>query len=55
MEPTGGNPPYRLNLQELSGLLPGKSPGLDVICDGILNGADFVYDPPDDSQIDIVE
>ena len=42
-EPTGMNPPYRVQLDKLSQLLPGKSVGLDVICDGILRGDGFVY------------
>ena len=28
------------NLEELS---PGKDRGLDVVCDGIITGSDFVY------------
>jgi hypothetical protein len=43
MEPTGGNPPYRLRLTALDGLAPGSSRGLDIICDGILKGEDFIY------------
>lgn len=43
MEPTGGNPPYRLRLKALDGLAPGSSRGLDIICDGILKGTDFIY------------
>jgi hypothetical protein len=44
MEPTGGNPPFRINLKTIDGLRPGKSRGLDLICDGILNGTDFIFD-----------
>jgi hypothetical protein len=47
MEPTGGNPPYRMRIDSLDALCPGKSAGLDLICDGILRGTDFVYDGPD--------
>ena len=47
MEPAHGNPPFRLRLNHLESLKPGKSRGLDLICDGILNGADFIYDEPD--------
>lgn len=47
MEPSRGNPPFRLKLNSLESLKPGKSRGLDLICDGILNGADFIYDHPD--------
>ena len=35
--------PYRLGLESLSQLLPGRDPGLDVICDGILKGTEFIY------------
>lgn len=41
--PTTGWPPYRLALQNINQLRPGESVGLDVICDGILNGSDFIY------------
>jgi hypothetical protein len=44
MEPTGGNPPFRVNLKTIDELQPGKSRGLDLICDGILNGSDFISD-----------
>jgi hypothetical protein len=45
---TGGWPPYRLAIDGLGRLAPGGSPGLDVICAGILRGAEFEYDeaPP---------
>jgi hypothetical protein len=32
-----------ISVRRLSDLLPGKSLGLDVICDGILNGSPFIY------------
>jgi len=41
--PTGAVPPYRVALDRLDDLLPGKQPGLDVLCDGILTGSPFVY------------
>ena len=44
MEPTGGNPPFRINLKSIDELRPGANRGLDLICDGIVNGADFIYD-----------
>jgi hypothetical protein len=43
LEPTGSWPPYRLTVNSLDELKPGHSRGLDVICDGILTGADFIY------------
>ena len=42
IEPKAGYPIYRLNLDRLGHLLPGHSPGLDTICDGILTGTPFV-------------
>ena len=43
LAPTKRNPPYRVNINSLQELLPGRSEGLDVICNGILNGTDFIY------------
>jgi hypothetical protein len=40
--PKAGYPIYRLKLERLSQLLPGASPGLDTICDGILRRTPFV-------------
>jgi hypothetical protein len=34
---------YRVNVTELDQLRPGRDPGLDVICDGILKSTPFVY------------
>jgi hypothetical protein len=34
---------YRVNVTELGQLRPGRDPGLDVICDGILKSTPFVY------------
>ena len=45
MEPQKGWPPYRPALTDLAPLLPGRSRGLDLICDGILSGKEFVFDP----------
>lgn len=44
MEPQRGWPPYRPALRDLSPLSPGRSPGLDVVCDGILAGREFIFD-----------
>lgn len=46
VEPKAGYPIYRLKLDSIDHLRPGKTPGLDVICDGILHGTPFVYDEP---------
>ena len=35
--------PYTLKLSGLDDLLPGRSVGLDVVCDGILKGKQFIY------------
>ena len=42
IEPKAGYPIYRLKLEALEQLLPGASPGLDTICDGILGKGSFV-------------
>ena len=42
IEPKAGYPIYRLKLDSLRQLLPGGSPGLDTICDGILEQGPFV-------------
>jgi len=41
-EPTGTEPRFRLNAKTLSELMPGCDQGLDLICDGILKGENFV-------------
>lgn len=43
MKPTNGWPPYRIEISKFDNLLPGKTVGLDVVCDGIIKGRDFVY------------
>jgi hypothetical protein len=53
MEPISGWPPYRIQLSGIDDLRPGRSPGLDVICDGILNGTEFIY--PAESYLETVE
>ena len=43
IEPGSAEVPYVIRLENLEDLLPGKDPGLDVICDGILTGSEFIY------------
>jgi hypothetical protein len=42
-EPTGGWLPFRLAMRRLTECRPDRSRGLDVICDGVVHGSDFVY------------
>ena len=44
IEATGGEPKFKININDLSKLGPGNCKGLDVICDGIINNEPFVYD-----------
>lgn len=44
MEPREGWPPYYPRLGSLAPLERGTSPGLDLICDGILAGREFIFD-----------
>lgn len=41
--PAQGWPFFNLDIESLTELLSGADPGLDLVCDGILNGSDFVY------------
>ena len=43
MEPSKGDPPFRNNVKSINIMTPGKSRGLDTICDGILKGTDFIF------------
>lgn len=36
-------PRYNIQIESLDDLRPGKSLGLDVICDGIMRGTEFIY------------
>lgn len=38
-----GWPPYRIEFNDIDEIMPQKSMGLDVVCDGILNGSDFIF------------
>lgn len=37
------DPPFRLNVSRVEDVLPGRSRGLDTICDGIIRGMPFTY------------
>lgn len=43
LDPIPGWPPYIIKKSKISDFKPGKDIGLDVICNGILNGTSFVY------------
>jgi hypothetical protein len=43
MEATGAWPPYRAAPESLDALERGRDAGLDVICEGILNGREFIF------------
>ncbi len=47
IEPKAGYPIYRLRLDRIGQLMPGASPGLDTICDGILRRRPFVMHAAD--------
>jgi hypothetical protein len=51
MKPTEGWLPYRLDVTRLAQCMPGESPGLDTVCRGILDGAEFVYPAEQDSRV----
>jgi len=36
--------PYEIEMTGLADLQPGQDPGLDVVCDGILSGTNFIYE-----------
>lgn len=36
-------PPYKLDINALEDLMPGKDEGLDLICNGIIDGSPFIY------------
>lgn len=43
MRRSDGASPYRMEIESIEELRPGRDPGLDVICEGILKGAEFIY------------
>lgn len=42
-----GWPPFAISIKDYRDLYPGVSAGLDVICDGIMNGSPFIYPAED--------
>lgn len=42
VEATGAWPPFQVKANGLRGLAPGGDAALDVVCEGILNGTDFI-------------
>lgn len=43
VEATATSPPFKAKITTVESLYPGRDPGLDVICDGVLNGTEFIY------------
>ena len=43
LQPNGSSAMYGLQIKGLADLLPGRHRGLDVLCDGVMSGAPFVY------------
>lgn len=43
LHPQKGWPPFQVKVNSLESIMPGKDKGLDIICDGILNGEPFIY------------
>jgi hypothetical protein len=43
LRPRNGYPPFRVRLERLEDLSPGKQPGIDLICRGILDREEFIY------------
>jgi hypothetical protein len=43
LKPVNAWPPFVMSVDRLDELLPGRHPGLDVVCEGILNGTPFIY------------
>jgi hypothetical protein len=51
VEPVTGTPGFEIRPDSLAALGPGHSKGLDVICDGILNGTEFIYPAEEQSGV----
>lgn len=50
MEVGGSAAPFYLKINNLKNLMPGSSKGLDVICQGILDGSEFIF--PDEEEVE---
>ena len=50
IKPKVGYPIYKLQLNKLKQLLPGATPGLDIICNGIMKGSNFTFDEDKSKQ-----
>ena len=35
--------PFKVSIESLEKLLPGIDEGLDLVCDGIMNGTPYIY------------
>jgi hypothetical protein len=44
IRPTQSAYSFTIHVNSLDDLMPAKHPGLDVICNGILSGRDFIYE-----------
>jgi hypothetical protein len=40
--------PYKVEVEKIEELMPGYDPGLDLICEGIVRGTPFIYNPKHD-------
>ena len=47
MKPTEGNIPYKVGVDSINSLKPGEDPGLDIICNSIINKSEFIYPAED--------
>ncbi|HXG87702.1 MAG TPA: hypothetical protein VNJ02_05135 [Vicinamibacterales bacterium] len=54
IEPKAGYPIYQLHLDSFDALRPGATPGLDLICDGVLHGKPFHIDDRRDRRASAV-
>jgi hypothetical protein len=44
LQPNGKGSMFDIAIESLADLAPGKHPGLDAICEGVIAGAPFVYE-----------